>query len=160
MRPERSRVPASGPAAAAGSPARAPSASPALAVAALALLALLLAACMPLYVPLVPEAMLTPEPAFRLHGDLRLEHERRADASALVLHLRASEVPEAGWLAVQWFGPSGPARAAESLWFEPADVGEARQLATPEHLNLVPGEWRAVLSWQDRLVRQVRITLP
>ena len=140
MRPERSHAPAA-------------------ALAAL-LAASFLAACMPLYVPLVPETLLTPEPAFRLHGDLRLEHVRREGAEALVLHLRATEVPEAGWLAVQWFGPSGPARAAESLWFEAADVGEAHQLATPEHLRLVPGEWRAVLSWQGRLVRQVRITLP
>ena len=140
MRPERSRA-----------------AAAALAV---LLTASFLAACMPLYVPLVPETLLTPEPAFRLHGDLRLEHVRLGGTSTLVLHLRASEVPEAGWLAVQWFGPSGPARAAESLWFEPADVGEARRLATPEHLTLIPGEWRAVLSWQDRLVRQVRITLP
>jgi len=125
-----------------------------------AALTLLLAACMPLYLPLVPDEMLTPEPAFRLHGDMRLEHVRRADVSALVLHLRATEVPEPGWLAVQWFGPSGPARAAESLWFEPADAGAARQLATPEQVALGPGEWRAVLSWQGRLVRQVRITLP
>ena len=140
-------------------PLVAPARSPLAALAA-TLALLVLVACVPLYVPLVPDEMLTPEPAFRLHGDLRLEHVRRVGASALVLHLRAAEVPEAGWLAVQWFGPSGPARAAESLWFEPADVGEARTLTTPEHLALGPGEWRAVLSWQGRLVRQVRHALP
>lgn len=134
--------------------------APAATLVALLVLTSVLPACMPLYVPLVPDEMLTAEPAFRLHGDLRLEHERRADASALVLHLRAAEVPEAGWLAVQWFGPSGPARAGESLWFEPDDVGEARELATPAQLTLGPGEWRAVLSWRGQLVRQVRITLP
>ena len=116
--------------------------------------------CTPLYVPLVPSDMLTPLPTFRVSADARLDHVRDGEGGRLVLHLRAEEVPDAGWLAVQWFGPSGPERASESLWLEPEDVGEPRTLASPDHLRLSSGEWRAVLSWKGRLVRQVRITLP
>jgi hypothetical protein len=129
-------------------------------LAACALLPLLLGACAPLYVPLIPGDMLVPDPAFRLHGDARLEHEERADGHSLTLHLRADEVPGPGWLAVQWFGPSGPARASESLWFEPDDVGAERTLRAPEHLRITRGEWRAVLSWQGRLVRQLLVVIP
>ena len=124
------------------------------------LLGLVLGACAPLYVPLIPGEMLVPEPAFRLHGDARLEHHEGPDGHVLTLHLLADEIPGPGWLAVQWFGPSGPARASESLWFEPDDVGAQRTLSAPEHLELHPGEWRAVLSWQGRLVRQLLIVIP
>jgi hypothetical protein len=122
--------------------------------------ALLLAGCTPLYVPLIPRDMLAPEPAFRLHGDARLELVARGDGPRLVMTIRAEEVPHAGWLAVQWFGPSGPARASESLWFDAGEVDEERTLETPADLALTPGEWRAVLSWQDRLVRQLLATVP
>lgn len=119
-----------------------------------------LSACTPLYVPLIPTDMLLPEPAFRLHGDARLELAGRPGAPILTLHLRAAEVPGPGWLAVQWFGPSGPALASESLWFDADEVGVARRLAAPEQLTLRPGEWRAVLSWQGRLVRQLLVVVP
>ena len=132
-----------------------------LAAAPLLLAAVLaLAACTPLYVPLVPSDMLTPEPAFRLHGDARLALDGADDAPRLTLHVRAAEVPGPGWLAVQWFGPSGPALASDSLWFDADEVDVARSLAAPEQLRLRPGEWRAVLSWQGRLVRQLLVVVP
>ncbi len=130
-------------------------------VAALLAAALLaLSACTPLYVPLIPSDMLVPEPAFRLHGDAHLALAGTPDEPTLTLRVRAAEVPGPGWLAVQWFGPSGPALASDSLWFDADDVGLARSLAAPEHLSFRPGEWRAVLSWQRRLVRQLLVTVP
>jgi hypothetical protein len=81
----------------------------------------------PLFVPPLPSDRLEPEPAFRLHGDARLERASE-DGAGLVLVMRAAEVPAGGWLAVQWFGPSGPARASESVWFEPESVGEEVRL--------------------------------
>ncbi|TVR91690.1 MAG: hypothetical protein EA416_09090 [Trueperaceae bacterium] len=131
--------------------------SPAV-LAAFALLVAASSACVPLFVPPLPSDRLEPEPAFRLHGDARLEPAPGDDAG-LVLVMRAAEVPAGGWLAVQWFGPSGPARASESVWFEPGSVGAEVRLETPPGLDVTPGEWRAVLSWDGRLVRQLRIEL-
>lgn len=127
----------------------------------IATLALLLGACAPLYVPLVPGDTLTPEPTFRLRGDALLEVVTGADdAATLLLRVRADEVPEAGWLAVQWFGPAGGARASDSLWFETDDVGRERLWPAPPQLRVSAGEWRAVLSWQGRVVRQLRVEVP
>ncbi len=129
------------------------------ALATLAAIALLVAAgsaCVPLFIPPLPSDRLEPEPAFRLHGDARLERASE-DGPGLVLVMRAAEVPSGGWLAVQWFGPSGPARASESVWFDPEMLDAEVRLETPPSLEVTPGEWRAVLSWGGRLVRQLRI---
>jgi len=130
---------------------------PSVAVA-LALLVAAGSACVPLFVPPLPTDRLEPEPAFRLHGDARLERPA-GDGAGLVLVMRAAEVPAGGWLAVQWFGPSGPARASESVWFGTESVGVEVRLETPPGFDVTPGEWRAVLSWEGRLVRQLRIDL-
>ena len=129
------------------------------ALATLAAIALLVAAgsaCVPLFIPPLPSDRLEPEPAFRLHGDARLERASE-DGPGLVLVMRAAEVPSGGWLAVQWFGPSGPARASESVWFDLEMLDAEVRLETPPSLEVTPGEWRAVLSWGGRLVRQLRI---
>ncbi len=129
------------------------------ALATLAAIALLVAAgsaCVPLFIPPLPSDRLEPEPAFRLHGDARLERASE-DGAGLVLVMRAAEVPSGGWLAVQWFGPSGPARASESVWFDLEMLDAEVRLETPPSLEVTPGEWRAVLSWGGRLVRQLRI---
>ena len=128
------------------------------AFAALALLVAAGSACVPLFIPPLPTDRLEPEPAFRLHGDARLERAPD-DEAGLVLVMRAAEVPAGGWLAVQWFGPSGPSRASESVWFDTESVDTEVRLETPPGLEVTPGEWRAVLSWDGRVVRQVRIEL-
>ena len=128
------------------------------AFAALALLVAAGSACVPLFIPPLPSDRLEPEPAFRLHGDARLERASE-DGAGLVLVMRAAEVPSGGWLVVQWFGPSGPARASESVWFDPESLDAEVRLETPPALEVTRGEWRAVLSWDGRLVRQLRIEL-
>ena len=120
------------------------------------ILTLLAPACVPLFVPPLPSERLEPQPAFRLHGDARLERLAEDDGR-LLLVIRAAEVPSPGWLVVQWFGPSGPARAAESVWFDAELLGAEVRLDTPPGLEVTPGEWRAVLSWDGRVVRQLRI---
>jgi hypothetical protein len=121
-------------------------------------LALIAPACVPLFVPPLPSDRLVPEPAFRLRGDVRLERTPGEDGRLSVV-MRAAEVPDPGWLVVQWFGPSGPARAAESVWFDAELVDAEVRLSAPTSLAFTPGEWRAVLSWDGRVVRQVRIDL-
>jgi hypothetical protein len=115
-------------------------------------------ACSPLYLPPQPSDALLPAPRFRVHGDTALEVLR--SPAGLRVTLVLSEVPEPGWLAVQWFGPSGGVRASESLWLTPADADTRPSLTTPPHLELTPGEWRAVVSWDGSVVRQLRVTLP
>ena len=130
-------------------------------VAAAAALALVVAACTPLYLPPVPSDRLEATPSFRLRGESALEVVSDGEGGrSLRLTLVVDEVPEGGWLALQWFGPSGAARASDSLWFEPEDVGSARRWDAPPQLAVTAGEWRAVLSWQGRLVRQLRVDVP
>lgn len=120
-----------------------------------------LTACTPLFLPPVPSDTLTPPPAFRLSGESRLALRSGGDGAPLLqLTLVADEVPEGGWLALQWFGPSGAERASDSLWFEPGDVGRERMWDSPPQLEVTAGEWRAVLSWRGRLVRQLRVDVP
>ena len=124
--------------------------------AALLLPALLLAGCVPLFLPPVPGDGLTPEPAWRVAGDARLEMLVGAGGAARGLRLSFTlvEVPEAAWVALQWFGPTGGERASDARWVSPEDVGRPLVWEAPADLELVAGRWRAVLSVGDRLLRQ------
>lgn len=127
-----------------------------------ALVAALASGCMPLFVPPVPTDQLRPAPAWRVAGDAALAAVLAADGTVvgLRLSLRFDEVPEAGWVAVQWFGPVGRERASDARWIEPADAGRAWTWDAPDDLVLEPGRWRAVLSVGDRLLRQFDVELP
>ncbi len=114
-----------------------------------------LGACTPLYLPPVPERVPVHEVA------------QLGDASALgfrdrvlTLHVVLDRIPEAGWLAVQWFAPDGSEVASDSVWVAPADVGEGRTLALPSRVSLSAGEWRAVVSFRGDVLRQFRATVP
>ena len=130
--------------------------------AALLLAAVLLAGCVPLFLPPVPGDGLTPEPAWRVAGDARLEALFGAGGAVRGLRLSFNlvEVPEAAWLALQWFGPTGGERASDARWVSPEDVGRPLVWEAPADLELVPGRWRAVLSVGDRLLRQLDVEVP
>jgi hypothetical protein len=131
-------------------------------VATFAVATTLLAACRPLYIPVVPDEVPVAQ-------ELRL-----TDDSTITLangRPRLSLVPEAvagpGWLDVQWFAPNGREAASMSVWLEPiADEGgrepEGRALVVtlPTDVELVPGEWRALVSMGGRFLRQFRIDVP
>ena len=117
-------------------------------------LTLLLSACTYTYIPPVPEAR-TREKVFDLSSadGLTLEGE------ALELGITLDEVPEADWLAVQWFAPNNDQAASASIWVGPANEGETRTLRSPERATLRSGTWRAVLSFQGRIVRQFSLVV-
>ena len=117
----------------------------------LALLPLI--ACRPLFVPLVP-ASVEPEARIELARDSRLWW----DVGRLRLDLVFAEVPQAGWLAVQWFAPDGTEVASDSTWVEPGDAGRGRSLYAPPEVVETPGRWQAVVSFGSSLVRQVSTT--
>jgi hypothetical protein len=128
----------------------------------LLLVAVLVTACVPLFLPPVPRDGLTPEAAWRVHGDAGLEVLVGAGGAARGLRLTFTlvEVPEAAWLALQWFGPTGGERASDARWVSPEDVGRPLVWEAPAGLELVAGRWRAVLSVGDRLLRQFDVEVP
>lgn len=110
-------------------------------------LLLVLSGCTLTYTPLVREAR-APEPRLVIRsGALVL------DEASLELKLRLS-VPEADWLAVQWFGPGNDEVSATSVWLEPAPEPQPLAVALPPGVALEDGLWRAVVSYQGQLVRQ------
>ena len=110
---------------------------------------LLLSACTYTYIPPIPEAR-TREKVFDLSSPTGLTQE----GERLRLDFAVGEVPEADWLAVQWFAPNNDQVASDSIWIEPEYERGTGTLFTPERVTLRPGTWRAVLSFQGRIVRQ------
>ena len=121
----------------------------------LSILALtLLSACTYTYIPPVPEAR-SREKVFDLSSSAGLTQV----GERLRLEYSVNEVPEADWLAVQWFAPNNDRVASESVWIEPGDEGVTQTLRSPERISLSPGTWRAVLSFRGRIVRQFKAVL-
>ncbi len=120
------------------------------------LLALLLGlgACTPLYVPPVPERVPVHEVA-----QLGDASALRLRDGVLTLHVVLDRIPDAGWLAVQWFAPDGTEVASDSVWVAPANVGEGRTLVLPPRVSPSAGEWRAVVSLRGEVLRQFRATV-
>lgn len=114
-----------------------------------ALLPLLPSGCRPLYLPLVPESVPS-TPALLLDSDaaLRLQGDR------LRLDLAPRRVPEGGFLAVQWFDPTLREVASQSVWLDASDTPTPLALVSPERLQLRPGRWRALVSFEGQLLQQ------
>lgn len=121
-------------------------------VSSLALLAL--SACTYSYIPPVPEARM-PTPRIDVRGSAGLTR----DGEGLRLQVSLNNIPEADWLAVQWFDPQNRKVASDSTWIAPADEGETRMLYLPGSVTLSAGTWRAVLFYQGAVVRQFSIEL-
>lgn len=119
----------------------------------LLVLVALLAACRPLYLPPLIDAQ-EPESRSRLALELELAQGRP------VLLVEVFSVATPGWLAVQWFAPRGGEVASQSVWLEADSVGLKFRLPLPEDVEVVPGEWRALLSQHSLVVRQLNITVP
>ena len=109
---------------------------------------LIMGGCTFTYTPLLREAR-APEPRLVIGKPSALVQAE----TSLQLELKVS-VPEADWLAVQWFSPANDEVSATSLWLEPTAKPQALSVALPSQIDLEDGLWRVVLSYQDRLVRQ------
>lgn len=113
--------------------------------------ALGLTGCQPLYLPVVPDTL----PPFP--DEMRLREARIGTAfDQLGVVLVAEHVPTAGWLAVQWFPPSGREVASASVWLSEAREGRVVRVAFPDDVTRErPGTWRAVVSFDGAIVRQL-----
>ena len=117
-------------------------------------LLLLLSGCTFTYIPVVREVR-APEPRLSVLN----ASELRQTGTSLELELALGTVPEADWLAVQWFGPDNDEVAAASVWLEPAPDPQTLTLALPPRVALTDGLWRAVLSYQGQLARHFSATV-
>lgn len=114
---------------------------------------LALSSCQPLYIPPVPAPLELPERlVLDAHGEIDDERPR------IVIELL--NVPNEGWLAVQWFGPANRELASESAWVTPADENSILILRLPAEVEALEGRWRAVLSMNERVLRQLSIEVP
>ncbi len=110
-------------------------------------ISLFLSSCTFLYLPpILPEQ--TVEPTVDISGSSGLTYQEQKLELSVFLHT----VPAEGWLNVQWFSPNNNEAASDSIWIEKRDAGLSQTFALPQ----VPskGDWRVVVSFGDRLLRQ------
>jgi hypothetical protein len=108
-------------------------------------------ACTPLYLPPVPSELPAVEPRLRL-DDVRID--RLGGPPAVVFVPR--EVPAPGWAAVQWYPPTGGEVASASVWLGEDRVDHVVRVTFPGDVErAADGRWRAVLSFDGRVLRQL-----
>ena len=118
------------------------------------LLVLTLGGCAFTYIPLVRTPNpITPRLLVAETSEI-VETER-----SLELVLQLESVPEADWLAVQWFSPANEVAYATSLWIEPAAQTQRVTTALSPEIELSEGLWRAVISYQGVLERQFSVSV-
>lgn len=119
-------------------------------------LLVVVAGCTPLFLPPVPGNTLVPTPVWRVNSDSALAW----NGAQLELRIRFSEIPQATWVAVQWFGATNGERASASYWVEPTDLERTFQWLLPDDVRASAGAWRAIVSVDSLLLRQFNATVP
>ena len=115
---------------------------------------LILGGCTFTYIPPLREAR-APDPRLTILDQSALEQNE----TSLKLKLQLATVPEADWLAVQWFDPANDEVAAESVWIVPDPKLQDVTVSLPARTALKDGLWRAVVSYQGKLARQFSVTV-
>jgi hypothetical protein len=116
----------------------------------------MLSGCMPLFLPPIPSNPLVAETVWRVSSESALAW----NGAGLELRVRFSEIPEAAWVAVQWFGASNGERASASYWVEPSDLEADFTWPLPADIVGATGAWRAVVSVGSTLLRQFDGSIP
>ena len=120
----------------------------------LLVLVLVPSGCTYTYIPLVREVR-APAPRLSITEPSGLGQNE----TSVKLTLVVATVPEADWLAVQWFSPANDEVAAESVWLEPLGTVQTVAVSLPPDIALKDGLWRAVVSYQGQLARQFSVTV-
>ena len=113
----------------------------------LIVLGLALSACMPLYLPPVPDP-----PPFEAGTRFAAFTAEVNAAGRPSVELTLADLHAPGWLAVQWMAPDNREAASDSVWVAPDTPTVTFVL--PADVDLRPGEWRAVVSLGRLLLRQ------
>lgn len=132
---------------------------PVLIVLLLGLCAGIVSSCTYTYIPPVPRGRVEPEATLDLHASAGIVTETVSGSERLALQLTANNVPEAAWLAVQWFAPDNQQVASASQWLEPSRQPQDLRFVLSEDVTLRPGDWRVVVSYQSRVARQFSLPL-
>jgi hypothetical protein len=115
-------------------------------------LLIFLSSCTFLYLPPELPVQTLPE-TFDISGSSGLSYED----NLLELSILLNNVPQEGWLAVQWYAPTSREVASDSIWIERRDEGLMQTFSLPQ----VPsrGEWRAIVSFEKALLRQFSLNV-
>lgn len=108
-------------------------------------------ACIPLYLPPVPTTL----PPLGERTRITSVAVDVLDDGTVTVRMQVDEIVDADWLAVQWFAPSGPARASEARWIERDDVPLEASFTLPDRVALDRnGRWRVVVTFGRDVVGQ------
>ncbi len=113
------------------------------------LLFITLTSCTLLYIPPVLETQELPE-------KLNIDGSRGLflDQDKLVLSLKLNQIPQEGWLMVQWFSDTLVEAASDAQWIDASQEGLQLNYLLPAQVELSEGTWRTVVSFQNKLIRQ------
>lgn len=117
-------------------------------------LLLLAISCTYTYIPPIPSSQVK-KAKLALHTSEGLN----LSEGNLELKLFLYEVPTENWLAVQWFGSSGTEVASDSKWITPKNTARHLTFTLPKDIILKTGLWRAVVSFQGKLIRQFALDI-
>jgi hypothetical protein len=106
-----------------------------------------LSSCTFLYLPPELPIQTIPE-VFDISGSSGLTYTNNELEVSVLLR----NVPQEGWLAVQWYAPNSQQSASDSVWIERRDEGLTQAFALPQKPSR--GEWRVVVSFEKMLLRQ------
>ena len=111
-----------------------------------------LTSCTLLYIPPVLETQEMPE-TLNIDGSrgLFLANDE------LILAVQLNQVPQEGWLMVQWFSDTNSEVGSDAQWIDSRQVGQVLNYVLPGKIDLSEGTWRAVVSFQNQLIRQFSI---
>jgi hypothetical protein len=118
------------------------------------LLLITLTSCTLLYIPPVLETQELPV-KLNIDGSKGLF----LDQDKLVLSLKLNQIPQEGWLMIQWFSDTNVEAASDAQWIQASQEGLQVYYLLPSQVALTEGTWRTVVSFQDKLIRQFSLDI-
>ena len=106
--------------------------------------------CKLLYLPTVPSSIMAPK-RILINSSSHIRLYQGSPALEIVIE----SLPKPGWLTLQWFGPDNREVGSESFWISEEDKGVSRIYILASKVPMLAGRWRVVVSFSNRVVRQI-----
>ena len=106
--------------------------------------------CKLLYLPPVPSNIMAPK-RILINSSSHIRLYQGSPALEIVIET----LPKPGWLTLQWFGPDNREVGSESFWISEEDKGVSRIYILASKVPMLAGRWRVVVSFSNRVVRQI-----